>query len=304
MQNHSAIAASFANGSKLPLARVDGDKAYQDLMYWIAVDEENFGRDEVAPTRVILHEMIRSLKDLGSRRLGRAIEAASVTLPCHNRVHHDREFSVENIMRDAFSAAGLEFLKIVRWPRAGEPLLFVENSQLAGRGLQLCQPYTTTNKSCELDLPTEIYLMVGYYGNALEITQTGPIEIAYASWFLPRPAWHLGAGVKQRDAFYWEEVRDELIRVVTFFRNRPITKVFTYGDHSHDPKLREVMVQVLKDTGHIPRWIDDDVNNTFAGAFGAAEFSKRQPYWSGKGGWLAAAAEPAKLTTQAQQVIL
>lgn len=303
IQQHRAIAASFANGTYTPLARVDGDKAYQDLMYWIVVNEGNFGHDEVVSTRVILHEMLRSLKDLGSQRLGQTIQAASVTLPCHNRVHHDRESSVEHIMRDAFSAAELEFLKIVRWPRAGEPLLFVENSQLAGRGLQLCQPYTTTNQSCELDLPTEIYLMLGYYGNALEITETGPIEIAYESWFTPRPAWNLGANVKQRDAFYWKEVRHELIRVVTFFRrNRNITRVLTYGDHGEDAKLREVIADVLQDTGHSPKWIINKVNGTFSGAFGAAEFSKRQPYYSGKGGWLAAA-EDVRPFAGDQQVI-
>lgn len=44
---------SFANGTYTPLARVDGDKAYQDLMHWTVVDEGNFGSDEVVSTRVI-----------------------------------------------------------------------------------------------------------------------------------------------------------------------------------------------------------------------------------------------------------
>ena len=98
-------------------------------------------------------------------------------------------------------------------------------------------------------------------------------------------------------------MRRELIRELAYFNfRRKVTKVVVYGEHGEDRELREVMAEVLAETGMTPSWVEDTVNSTFAGAFGAAEFSKRQPYWSGKDGW-PSSAKPAWSASHEQKLL-
>jgi len=185
---------SYSNGSNIALAHVDGDGAYRHLIYQLATEEDNYRISESArASRLVLHEMIRKLVTLATSRLEEPVDAAVVSLPCHTRVRRNLDFSVEEILRNALASTGVEMLRILPHSIWGEPLIYAENTQVAGHGLGLCQPYTAHDFSCFENVSSlAMYLLVGYYDNVLELTRTYEDHRAYDDWIHARPAYHLG----------------------------------------------------------------------------------------------------------------
>lgn len=76
------MAVSFANGSNMPLARVDGDADFRRLIHWMALEPDVWDIPEPTTTpKLILHDMIKCLVDQGTQSLGRSILAAVASLP-------------------------------------------------------------------------------------------------------------------------------------------------------------------------------------------------------------------------------
>jgi hypothetical protein len=209
-------------------------------------------------------------------------------MPAHIASHR---FKLEppplhRLIEEAFEAAGLNYIQIVRRSAWGEPVVFPENSIVAGHGLGLCYPYTS-NTPCRGTpdhylLPTELYYIVGYYRNALEVTATSSVMDAYSVHPSPYLDYNLGADMLKTEGpeVYWEGVRRFLATTLTW---RIPTKVILYGEFGSDQKMRETVQEALKIyLPNKPEFVEDGLNPMYVGAFGAAEFAKRQPYWDGE----------------------
>lgn len=231
--------------------------------------------------------MVRLLRAAAESQLGVAIPAASATLP---GAHWTR--TTNSIIKEAFREADIEYLQIAQYGQWGEPLIFPENSVLAGHKIGLCHPYTSPHTCLHKgnpDLPCESYYFVGYYGNEIEVTTTSDVYGAYSVNPYPFVDFHLGAEMRHRnpdESYYWEEVRKFLSKPMIQFSWRKPSKVILYGDRSGEPRLRDTVMEVLKSwlkEEEMPDWIDDGLNATFVGAMGAAEFAKRKPFWDADG---------------------
>ena len=186
---------------------------------------------------------------------------------------------------------GLEYLEIVSASYYGEPLLYPENVVLAGHGLGLCQPYTSPY-SCLDDesqlLPGVSYFLVGHHANALEVIITSTTYVAYGVTPGNFLDYNLGAEARHRnpdEEYYWEQVR-QLLHIPLIRRKLETpSKLVYYGDYSDDIHLRTVVREVMRsflDEDDMPETVADGIDPVFAGAFGAAEFAKRKPYWDKK----------------------
>ncbi|OQO06984.1 hypothetical protein B0A48_07550 [Cryoendolithus antarcticus] len=288
---YGSVAVSYENGSNIALGRVNGDKAWHDLMFKFCVDTRYMRYDGSDTTleadRLVLVEMVDSLAQLAAAKLGRPVRAAAVSLPAHNRVHHYGEFAVAPILQHAFETAGMEYLPIITWNAAmGEPLIFAENAIVAGHGFGLCQPYTAGSE-CKngTRAPYDVFYLIGYYANELEITRTSRQWSAYQSWWYGFPSeQHLGRDSKHdnpNEEHYWDAVRQRLIKSFppSGHLSYNITKLIFYGDYAEDPRLRLEVEELLRAFGQKPLLVDDEINPVYAGALGVAEFAKRKPYF-------------------------
>ena len=234
--------------------------------------------------------MLRSLVNESEHRLGQPVTAAAVSMPCRNAINHWGS-PVADLVREAFSWIGLEYLEIVSASYYGEPLLYPENVVLAGHGLGLCQPYTSPY-SCLDDesqlLPGVSYFLVGHHANALEVIITSTTYVAYGVTPGNFLDYNLGAEARHRnpdEEYYWEQVR-QLLHIPLIRRKLETpSKLVYYGDYSDDIHLRTVVREVMRsflDEDDMPETVADGIDPVFAGAFGAAEFAKRKPYWDKK----------------------
>ena len=114
---------------------MDGDRAYRELIYWLAIEDEYYSVDKYKGARMILDDMVRSLVFQARESLRLPIRAALTSLPCHNRqLREPTRLHVEDILRDALAGSGVQLLRIVPYSIFGEPLMYPENSQVAGHG--------------------------------------------------------------------------------------------------------------------------------------------------------------------------
>ncbi|SMY27410.1 unnamed protein product [Zymoseptoria tritici ST99CH_1A5] len=280
--SHGIAAASFKNGSNIPLARIEGDHAWRALMTKVST-ESDF--PHCAPCVSTLANMLRSLTTAAADRLGHPVLSASASMPAHIASLHQLVSPLHNLIEEAFATIGLEYVQIVRFAYSGEPVLFPENSVLAGHGLGLCQPYTS-DKSClgppeHRTLPSEVYYFVGYYANVLEVSLSS--TVLTADGVVPHPYldYDLGAETLERQSpeVYWDSVR-RLLTIPLVAQVWEPTKVIMYGDFGADEKMKEVVKEVLgKHVPEIPEWVEDGVDPKYVAALGAAEFAKRKPYW-------------------------
>lgn len=280
---------SFANGTKRALARVDGDKAWTDLMANLAL-EDQLSALSISSGVSLMTQMLRDLRKNAEMEFKQPIAAGSLTMA--ERVSVSRWGTpVGDMVKQAFLKVGLEYTEIVHYSSLGEPLLYPENSITAATDEGLCHPYTSS-PSCVEDenghekLPWQSYYLLGYYSHALEVTTTADTLIAYTMWPYPYVDYHLGAEVRDRkpDApYYWEAVRQHLSLPLANFPHRKPNKVFLYGDRVRDERLNQTLEGVLRaflGDDEMPEWVDVGLDPAFAGAMGAAEFALRQPYWN------------------------
>ena len=234
--------------------------------------------------------MLRSLVKQSERVTGHTVTAAAASMPCRNAINHWGS-PVADLVREAFSWTGLEYLEIVSASYYGEPLLYPENVVLAGRNMGLCQPYTSPYSCLDDDsqlLPGVSYFLVGYYANALEVIITSTTYVAYGVTPGNFLDYDLGAEARHRnpdEAFYWEQVR-RLLHIPLMRRKlKTPSKLVFYGEYSDDIHLRTVVREVIRsflNEEDMPETVADDIDPVFAGALGAAEFAKRKPYWDKK----------------------
>lgn len=208
-------------------------------------------------------------------------------MPAHDASVHQPHPPLHGLIQEALAVVGLEYVQIVRFSYTGEPVLFPENSVIAGHGLGICQPYTC-DRSClgppdNRSLPVEVYYYVGYYANALEVSLSSTVLDAYD--VVPHPYLDYNLGTESREhqnsEVYWEGVR-RLLTIPLIEHVWKPTKVVMYGDSGADQELKEAMRGVLAEhLPEMPQWVEDDLDPKYVGALGAAELAKRKPYWGG-----------------------
>ncbi|SMR61188.1 unnamed protein product [Zymoseptoria tritici ST99CH_3D1] len=280
--SHGVAAASFTNGSNIPLARIEGDQTWRALMIKVST-EPDF--PHCASCVSTLAAMLRSLSIAAANRLGQPIASASASMSAHDAGVHQPVPPLSNLIREAFSVVGLEYVRIMDFTYSGEPVLFPENSVLAGHGLGLCQPYTS-NGSClgtpdHRTLPLEVYYYVGYYANALEVSLSSAVETA--DGVVPHPYVDYSLGTEmlqyQSSEVYWSSVR-RLLTMPFLEQIWEPTKVIMYGDFGADEEMKKAIREVLGERlTKMPEWVEDGVDPKYVAALGAAEFAKRKPYW-------------------------
>ena len=95
-------------------------------MFKIAVTDRysSTAPDDMHTDGLILVDMIQKLLAIGNVRLGCPIWTATATIPCHNRVDDDGEFSTDLLLQQALAASDpdLEFIKILGYTPQDEPL--------------------------------------------------------------------------------------------------------------------------------------------------------------------------------------
>ncbi|KAK6432912.1 hypothetical protein LTR95_010916 [Oleoguttula sp. CCFEE 5521] len=285
---YGSVAVSYENGSNIALGRVNGDIAWRDLMFKLCVDTR-YTRYDNSDTTLEADRLRRSWENRSEQLQYHSLQnpvALTVSLPAHNRVHHYGEFAVAPILRNAFETAGFEYLPIITWDAAmGEPLIFAENGIVAGHGLGLCQPYTAGSECRNgTRAPYDVFYLIGYFGNELEITRTSRQWSAYQSWWYGFPSeQHLGRDSMHDNPdveHYWDAVRQRLIKSFSpsGHLSYNITKLIFYGDYAGNPRLRLEVTEVLHAFGQRPQLVDDGIDPVYAGALGVAEFAKRKPY--------------------------
>ena len=236
----------------------------------------------------MLRELVRDSED----RLGQPVTIAVPGLPGRN-LSSRFGTPVADLVKAAFAAAGLEYLPIVISSYLGEPLLYPENTVVAGHDFGFCHPYTSPHSCIENDeqlrhLPFHKYYLVGYYSNELEVIDVHPSRSVYGQIPTPYLDYRLGASMRYQnpdESYYWEEVRKFLSLPFIYHSYGTVDKVILYGNCSKDEKLRATVKEVLGtfiDEDETPDFVDDDIDSVFAGAFGAAEFAKRDPYFRKK----------------------
>lgn len=228
--------------------------------------------------------MIQELSTRGSGRLGRSITSAAASIPGHTAIAHWIH-PVDRLLHEAFNANDIEYLQIFDCSYQGDPVVGPENSILAGHKLGLCDPHKSGNSCVRDDSPPyERYFLVGYYSNEIEVTATGDTMGPYVVHTYPFVDYNLRAEARYRnpdELYYWEAVRQFLSMPLAEFRRIP-TKIIMYGDRSGEPRLRQIVMEVLEKflrEEQMPEWVDNGMDPVFVGALGAAEFALRKPYW-------------------------
>ncbi|CAK1366432.1 unnamed protein product [Cercospora beticola] len=233
--------------------------------------------------------MLRSQISTTETILGHRIPEAALSMSGPDEGSHYGS-PVADIVRKAFSLVGLGYTQIIAYSYYGEPLLYPENSIMAAHNLGLCHPYNVSSEYClgpgrRDRLGREQDYMVGYYTDALEVILTSPTALAYSVTPYPYADYELGENMRQQnpdESFYWEQVRHLLSTPLLRHVWKP-TRVVMYGDRSNDTQMQQLSKGVLKAflaDEEQPDWVKDKVNPVFAGAMGAAEFTKRELFWN------------------------
>ncbi|KAI0406391.1 hypothetical protein F4802DRAFT_559150 [Xylaria palmicola] len=292
--SYATVAVSYPNGSVQPIARVEGNGAYREMMLRLSLPSSRrihrpyddmgevigdiprqmwrrtlmkFG---IAPSRDVgtLRDMIHALRDDASSFVGEPVSAAAISIPHLTALYGDD-------LHDAFELLSLIYLEFYRfW--SYRPIR-TTIAAYAGNGWGLCRDYRNATACRE-----EYELMRHQYALAVEYTHTGLLasqaDVGAANWVEEIPAREdLRLGYDARDeASYWERVREMLLSpVVDSAILRNITMVIVSGDAAEKPRFREVLAEVIDDVAGVPHPEILDRDPEFSAAKGTAELAKR-----------------------------
>ncbi|KAI1749153.1 hypothetical protein F4782DRAFT_514754 [Xylaria castorea] len=291
--SYATAAVSYPNGSIQPIARVEGDEAYREMMLRLSLPSsthvhkpyDNMGdgindiprqiwRDTWKRLRLpasrdvgTLGRMIYALREQASNFVGEPVSAAAISIPHLAALYSDD-------LHDAFEYLSLVYIEFDASWRL-QPMR-TTLAAYAGNNLGLCRDYRddVACKEEEQHMRAQYALAVGYTHTSLTTSQA---EIVRSYYLYEVPALEnlrLGYDARHEES-YWEMVRDMLRSpVVDSYVQRNISIVLLSGDATEKPRFREVLGRVVNDVlGGQVEIIDQQPE--FSAAKGAAELAKR-----------------------------
>ncbi|KAJ4392139.1 hypothetical protein N0V93_005762 [Gnomoniopsis smithogilvyi] len=296
--SYATVAVSYPNGSVQPIARVEGDQAYRELMIRLSQPSsqhlhkpyQNVGeaisdtaRRTIREARKrislpssrdvgVLSNMVQALRGQALNAVGEPIRAATISTP------HLAALYGEDLI-DAFSYIGIVYLEF--FPFNNFRPIHASIAAYAGNGLGFCADYrnVTACEEEEEQIRAFFALTIGYTHCSLTVSQARLGNAYYIREEITLEDLTLGYGARQghpggEDA-YWEAVRNVLrYPVVTSAIQRDFSKVLVYGDAADIPKFREVLEEALGEVLEgSPEIVDRQPE--MCAAMGVAEMAKR-----------------------------
>ncbi|KAH9991514.1 hypothetical protein F4779DRAFT_632020 [Xylariaceae sp. FL0662B] len=294
--SYAAVAVSYPNGSIQPIARVEGDGTYREMMLRLSLLPHNTcisqpyqdvgeairdsARRTVRNTRKklglpssgdvgTLSNMIQALRNQASKFVGEPVSAAAISIP-----HLAALYGIRTL-RDAFEYLSLAYLEF--FPFSNFRPIHASIAAYAGNGLGLCGDYRDA-AACEeeeLHISSWFALAVSYTHTSLTASQAHVSNAYYLEETPTLENLRLGYDARHEEESYWEAVRDMLRSpVVDSPVQRNISMVLVFGDATEKLRFREVLEEVVEDViGSEPEIVDQDPE--FSAAKGAAELAKR-----------------------------
>ncbi|KAI1126083.1 hypothetical protein F5Y10DRAFT_245580 [Nemania abortiva] len=294
--SYATVAISYPNGSIQPIARVEGDGAYKEMMFRLSLPSsqhlhqpyENTGESiSDIPRQIwrnsrkkiglpasrdvgILSNMIHALREEATRYVGETVSAAAISIPHLTALYGDD-------LHDAFEYLSLAYLDF--YPFSNYRPIPASIAAYAGNGLGLCEDYRDT-AACgeeEFNIPSQFALAIGYTHTSLTTSQA---HVSSAYYIEETPALeNLRLGYDARhEENYWDAVRHMLQSpVVDSPVQRNISMVLLFGDAAEEPRFREVLQGVIDDVlGGQVEIVDQQPE--FSAAKGVAELAKRATF--------------------------
>ncbi|KAI0460064.1 hypothetical protein F5B21DRAFT_129515 [Xylaria acuta] len=291
--SYATVAVSYPNGSIQPIARVEGNAAYREMMLRLSLPSskhlhkpyadvsESIGdvprqiwRDTrkklfLPSSRDVgtLSKMIHALRDQASDFVGEPVSAAAISIPHLAALYGDD-------LHDAFEYLSLIYLEFYSfWNFRPIPATI---AAYAGNGLGLCRNYRDAAACREEEshfLP-RYALAVGYTHTSLTTSQA-IVGSAYNVEESPAlENLRLGYDARHEES-YWETVQHMLQSpVLDTWIPRNFSMVLLFGDATEKPRFREVLRGVVDDV--LSGQIDIvDQQPEFSAAKGVAELAKR-----------------------------
>ncbi|KAI0443230.1 hypothetical protein F4803DRAFT_561748 [Xylaria telfairii] len=297
--SYATVAVSYPNGSIQPIARVEGDGAYREMMLRLSLSSsqhlnkpyENLG-DSISdiPRQIwrdtrkrmglpsskdvgTLSNMIHALRARATCYVGEPVSVAAISIPHLTALYGDD-------LRDAFEYLSLFYLEF--FPFSNFHPIPVSIASYAGNGLGLCEDYRD-DAACaeeELNIPSQFALTVGYTHTSLTTSQARVSSAYYIEETPTLENLRLGYDTRHGDS-YWEAVRHMLQSpVIDSPVSRNISMVLLFGDATETPRFREVLGGVIDDVlGGQVQIVDQQPE--FGAAKGVAELAKRAIFRQG-----------------------
>ncbi|KAI1420401.1 hypothetical protein F5Y12DRAFT_773157 [Xylaria sp. FL1777] len=297
--SYATVAVSYPNGSIQPIARVEGDGAYREMMLRLSLPSSqhlhkpynNLG-DSISdiPRQIwrdtrkkmglpssgdvgTLSNMIYALRERAACYVGEPVSVAAISIPHLTALYGDD-------LRDAFEYLSLFYLEF--FPFSNFRPIPVSIASYAGNGLGLCGDYRD-DAACaeeELNIPSQFALTVGYTHTSLTTSQAHVSSAYYIEETPTLENLRLGYDTRHEES-YWEAVRHMLQSpVVDSPVSRNISMVLLFGDATETPRFREVLGGVIDDVlGGQVQIVDQQPE--FGAAKGVAELAKRAIFRQG-----------------------
>ncbi|KAM0809505.1 hypothetical protein AB5N19_09849 [Seiridium cardinale] len=291
--SYATVAVSYPNGSIYPIAKVEGDAAYRELMLRLSLPSsqhthkphQNFREaiDDIprqawrdSRKRIglpasgdvgTISNMVKALREQASSFVGETVSVAAISVP-HLAALYGED------LHDAFEHLSLGHLEF--YPFSNLQPIPSTVAAYAGNGLGLCENYTDT-AACheeEARIPRRYALAVSYTHGGL-ITSQSKVALAYGIEEIPSlENLKLGYDARHEES-YWEKVRHILRSpVVDSLILRNVSMVLLQGDATEQPRFREILDEVVDDVIHVqPDILDQEP--IFSASKGTAELAKR-----------------------------
>ncbi|KAI0503210.1 hypothetical protein F5B22DRAFT_630116 [Xylaria bambusicola] len=299
--SYATVAVSYPNGSIQQIARVDGDRAYREMMLRLSLPTSqhlhkpyrNLG-DSISdiPRQIwrdtrkkmglpsskdvgTLSNMIYALRARATCYVGEPVSAAAISIPHLTALYGDD-------LRDAFEYLSLFYLEF--FPFSNFHPLPASIASYAGNGLGLCEDYRD-DAACaeeELNIPSQFALTVGYTHTSLTTSQAHVSSAYYIEATPTLENLRLEYDTRHEES-YWETVRHMLQSpVIDSPVSRNISMVLLFGDATEVPRFRGVLGAVINEVlGGQVQIVDQQPE--FSASKGVAELAKRAIF---RQGWI------------------
>ncbi|KAI1314090.1 hypothetical protein F5Y03DRAFT_389572 [Xylaria venustula] len=294
--SYATVAVSYPNGSVQPIARVEGDEAYREMMLRLSLPSSqhlhkpyknlsdsigDIPRQIWRDTRKkmgipssedvgTLSNMIYALRARATCYVGEPVTVAAISIPHLTALYGDD-------LRDAFEYLSLFYLEF--FPFSNFCPLYASIASYAGNSLGLCKVHEDhrDDAACaeeELNIPSQFALTVGYTHTSLTTSQAH-VSSAY-SIKETRTLENLSLAYDRRhDESYWDAVWHMLQSpVVDSPVPRNISIVLLFSDATEALRFREVLAGVIDDVLSSQVQVVDQ-QPEFSAAKGVAELAKR-----------------------------
>ncbi|KAI0104170.1 hypothetical protein GGR51DRAFT_522713 [Nemania sp. FL0031] len=291
--SYATVAISYPNGFIQPIARLEGDGAYREMMLRLSLPSsqhlhkpyKNVGESIRDIPRQIwrdsrkkiglpsstdvgtLSNMIGALREEATRYVGGTISAAAISIPHLAALYGDD-------LHDAFEYLSLVYLDV--FPFSNFRPIPASIAAYAGNGLGLCKDYRDASACAEeeLNIPSRFALAVGYTHTSLTTSQAHISSAYYIEEIPTLENLRLGYNARHEEN-YWDAVRRMLQSpVVDSPVQRNISTILLFGDATEEPRFREVLQGVIDNVlGDQVEIVDQQPG--FSAAKGVAELAKR-----------------------------